>query len=380
MDDHCSIPATQIYSGGPGKDGIPALTNPEMGFHRGRGTEYLRDSDRVIGLVLGSDTMAIPINIMWWHEIVNLDIGGWSLAVTHCPLTGSSMAFDRGPANDAEFGVSGLLYQNNLIMYDRNTNESLWPQMLAGARCGVSDGTLLPMRPVMEMTWGAWRELYPNTQVVTDNTGFFRDYRFYPYGNYDEPNNTELLFPLVDGIDSRRPPKERVLGIAAPGGGMAFPFGALADDNSTALAAVHERVNGNDIVVFWDADRATAMAYYPEADGTPLTFTGHLYNLLDAETGSVWRVGGVAVEGPLAGTRLQAVSEAYVAYWFAWAAFNVTGQPAMSVPLSRNAQGLPIGLHFAGRYAEEATLFRLASQLEQACPWFDQIPAWVREG
>jgi hypothetical protein len=318
----CSIPESQIHRGA-GKDGIPALTNPETGRNGAAGTEYLEDEDRVVGLVVGEEALAIPLSILRWHEIVNLDIGERALVVTHCPLTGSSMAFDRGPADDAGFGVSGLLYRNNLIMYDRNSPESLWPQMLAGARCGSRDGTTLPMYPIIELRWDAWRGFHPATQVVTSETGFTRDYTVHPYGDYDEPDNDLLLFPLPGDIDGRRPPKERVLGIPAPdGGGHAFPFGALDGDNDSSLAAVHETVDGREVVVFWDARREAAMAFIPELDdGTYLAFSG-TSGIVDGRTGSTWTVNGEAVEGPLAGHRLEPVAEAYVAFWFAWAAFH----------------------------------------------------------
>ena len=193
------------------------------------GTEYLREDDRVIGLIFEGEAIAIPLNIMWWHEVVNLDgpPGRQAVAVTHCPLTGSSLAFDRRPLSDVEFGVSGLLFETNLIMYDRTgTEESLWPQMLRGARCGPSDGMQLPMVPIVETTWRGWKELHPDTRVVTENTGHDRSYRTYPYGSYDLEANGQLLFPVSDGIDPRRPPKERVLGIPIDGAsrvGLLFP-------------------------------------------------------------------------------------------------------------------------------------------------------------
>jgi hypothetical protein len=113
----CSIPQNLIFNGGPGKDGIPALTNPPMGRHGDPGIEYLDDQDRVVGFFLDGQATAIPLNIFWWHEIVNLTAGDGAVAVTHCPLTGSSIAFDRAAVGGAEFGVSGLLYKNNLVMY-----------------------------------------------------------------------------------------------------------------------------------------------------------------------------------------------------------------------------------------------------------------------
>jgi hypothetical protein len=319
----CSIPTEQIFDGGPGKDGIPALTNPPLVDAGDPAANYLRDDDRVIGLVLDGQVIAVPHNIGWWHEIVNLELGGRKLAITYCPLTGSSLAFDRTPIGGAELGVSGLLFRNNLIMYDRSRSESLWPQMLRGARCGPRDGTELPMLAVAEMTWVGWRSLHPDTRVVSGDLRLGRNYRAYPYGDYERTNNARTLFPLR--IDSRRPPKERVLGVPVADGGIAFPFGELANAGTTAVAA--QSVQGRFIVVFWDAAREAAVAHESRNRDRALTFAVRDGEIIDAETGSRWAVDGFATGGPLTGSRLEPVPESFVAFWFAWAAF----QPATQI-------------------------------------------------
>jgi hypothetical protein len=316
-DLQCSIPQSQIQDGGPGKDGIPALTNPDFVTAGTGETSYLQEADRVVGIMVDGNPLAMPLNIFWWHEIVNLDMGGVSVAITHCPLTGSTLAFDRSGAGGAEFGVSGLLFRNNLIMYDRNDVESLWPQLSRGARCGPADGTALDMVPVVEMTWEGWLTLHPDTRVVSANTGYARDYQAYPYGEYDAEDNTTLLFP--GDVDGRRSPKERVLGIPVGSGGTAFPFGVL--EEMGPVAAIHTAAGGPRRVVFWDESRRAAMAYRAASDHGELNFVIHEERIVDEETGSVWGIDGVASEGPLAGQSLQAVPEAFVGFWFAWPAF-----------------------------------------------------------
>ena len=316
-DLQCSIPQAQIQNGGPGKDGIPALTNPQFVTPGTGETSYLQGEDRVVGIPVDGDPVALPLNIFWWHETLNLDVGGISVAITHCPLAGSTLGFDRSASGGAEFGVSGLLFQNNLIMYDRNADESLWPQMLRGARCGSADGTSLDMVPVIEMSWNGWLGLYPDTKVIGSGTGFGRDYTDYPYGTYDRPDNPSLLFP--GSIDGRRPPKERVLGIPSGTGGITYPFGAL-DENGPASIALGS-IEGKAHVVFWDRDRQAAMAYYPGSGDEEMTFTVVDGRILDDQTGSAWTVDGLAVEGPKAGLRLDAVPEVFVAFWFAWPSF-----------------------------------------------------------
>ncbi|MFW6201279.1 MAG: DUF3179 domain-containing protein [Gemmatimonadota bacterium] len=321
-DVQCSIPQSRIYDGGPPKDGIPALSDPDFVGRIGPDAErsaYLADDDRVIGLLVDGEALAIPHNILWFHEIVNLDRGDRRLAVTYCPLTGSSLAFDRAPVGGGEFGVSGLLFRNNLLMYDRTSEESLWPQMMREARCGPRDGTMLPMYPIVEMTWDGWTSLHPETKVVSSATGHDFDYRAsnYPYGNYESPSSPPL-FPMEE-VDDRRPPKERVLGIAAEGEPVAFPFGELDGD---VLRVVHTEVDGKAIVVFWDGDRRAAAAFRPSVDGETLSFEVIDGTIVDRATGSDWRVDGRAVAGPLAGSHLPAFETAYVAFWFAWAAFH----------------------------------------------------------
>jgi hypothetical protein len=316
----CSLPLDEVFDGGPGKDGIPALVDPELFSPQSVVLSYLEPDDRVIGVILDGQPIAVPLNVGWWHEIVNLDYGGMSVAITHCPLTGSSLVFDRKPIGGASFGVSGLLYRNNLIMYDRTTMESLWPQMIRGARCGDHDGTALDMVPAMEMTWAGWSALHFNTLVVAGDDRFGRDYRRYPYGNYDQVGNNELLFP-IDRLDRRRPLKERVLGIPNVGdGGVAFPFGALSELGD--IGAVEYDTADGPILILWNRFHQTAGAFVPVVDGVRLDIEVDGPFFVDDQTGSQWNVDGQSRAGELFGKRLEPVAEAYVAFWFAWAAFH----------------------------------------------------------
>ncbi len=315
----CVIPSQFIADGGPGKDGIPALTNPLMVNASAPGAAYLRDDDRVIGLQIDSEFIAIPLNIGWWHEVVNLSRGSLRLSVTHCPLTGSSLAFDRSAVGGAEFGVSGLLFMNNLMLYDRTGSSSLWPQMARGARCGGRSGTALPLYPSVEMSWSGWKTLHPETGVVSAATGFARNYQSYPYGDYATPTNPALLAPSPQ-LDPRRAPKERVLGIVLDGqGSVALPFASLRERG--VLTAIHLTMGDDAIVVFWDGAKESAAAFTPAAGTDALTFEVVDGALRDRQTGSVWSADGMALSGPLTGQRLSHVADSFVAYWFAWAAF-----------------------------------------------------------
>jgi hypothetical protein len=312
----CNVSDAEIHLGNAGRDAIPALTNPLLAKPGELATQYVGPDDRVIGLEFEDVKLAVPLNILWWHEIVNFDIAGRQIAVTHCPLTGSSLVFDRASIDGAEFGVTGLLLRNNLIMYDRSSEESMWPQMARRARCGVRADMELRMVPSIEMTMDGWETLHPNTLVVTSATGFARPYHRYPYGTYRQIDNPSTLFPLSGELDPRRPPKERTLGIPDGDGGRAFPYGELEALGSTAA------VDGDEYVVFWDSVVQAAMAYRKAFNGLNLDFLVSDGRIRDVQTGTEWRIDGLAVSGLLAGGHLDPVPEAYVSYWFAWAAFQ----------------------------------------------------------
>lgn len=314
----CIIEESQLAGGCPGrgKDCIRALWSPK--YVAPDEAEYLDADSRVIGLTVDGQAYAVPLSVLRWHEVANLDVGGAQLAVTYCPLTGSSLAFDRAAIDGGKFGVSGLLFKNNLVMYDSTRQESLWPQMNRAAGCGPRAGTALTMVPVIEMTWAGWTSLHPDTQVImgpNDQTQYARN----PYGDYAEPTNPRLSVPME--IDDRRPPKERALGVPRSGGGIAFPFGEL-DNGEPVRAIAATRGPQEALVIFWDRARRAAMAYRPFIDGERLTFSVADGQIQDDETGSMWRIDGVATSGPLQGRRLEPFAKAYVSFWFAWAAFQ----------------------------------------------------------
>jgi len=199
-----SIPLDQILDGGPGKDGIPALTNPAFT------TVALADrsiADTVDGILVsvGGETKFYPYNIIVWHEIVNDVVGGKPLVVTFCPLCGSAIVYSAEVEGRPEqFGVSGKLYNSNLLMYDKTT-DSLWSQIGGEAVVGERTGMKLALYPSQVVSFKTVRERYPQTQVMSVKTGYRRDYSLYPYGNYN--NTNDLYFPVAV-TDTRLPAKE----------------------------------------------------------------------------------------------------------------------------------------------------------------------------
>ena len=299
-----------------GRDVIPALSDP--GLVSAESVSYLKDEDLVLGVELENEVIAIPHNILWHHEIINFNSFSFPFSVTYCPLTGSGIVIDRSDLSGVEFGVSGLLYRNNLVLFDRNPEESLWPQLSRSSKCGPAFSTQLFTVPTWEMTWSTWKSLHPATRVVSSATGHDRDYTQNPYGNYNEPSNRSLLFEMP--IDNRRPPKERTLVLPQGDGGLAFPFGLL--DDGASLKAIHTLFRGQPIVVLWSKEGNTAMAYSLDQDTQTPFIRVENNQFLDEVTGSIWQLDGRAIEGQLKGRRLKPVTNAYVAFWFAWAAFH----------------------------------------------------------
>lgn len=317
--DNCGIASTTLVEGGNARDGIPALSNPPLVDAEHPRASYIADTNRVVGLMRDGQPLAVPHNILWHHEIVNIDDRAQgSIAVTYCPLTGSSLVFDRSTIDGAELGVSGLLLNNNLVMYDRRENESLWPQMGRQSVCGPASGTKLEMLPAIDVRWGQWRSLHPNTKVISDETGYDKNYT--PSGNpYLVYQRHDDLFFDVE-VDDRRPVKELVLGIPNGESGLALPFGILAERSS--LRATEVTVGTRKIVVFWSRSARSAAAFERQLDEDPLSFAVEDGSFVDTQTGSQWTLDGRAVSGAHEGRSLDPVGQAHVAYWFAWATFH----------------------------------------------------------
>jgi hypothetical protein len=208
------IPTNYVFQGA-GLDAIKSVDNPSfINFDfRDYTTEdfYVSDKDLVIGLNIGGEARAYPHNILNWHEIINDEFGGEKLSIIYCPLTGTASIWDRNLANGlTTFGVSGLLYNNNIIAYDRST-ESLWTQLDGTCVRGELIGEKAKRYTFIETSWATWNLLYDMPKVVSDNTGVNRDYSQYPYGDY-RTNHNFISYPILVN-DNRLPSKERVHGI-----------------------------------------------------------------------------------------------------------------------------------------------------------------------
>ena len=254
------IPAEQILSGGPQRDGIPAIDQPN--FVNARAADFLENDDRVLGLDYKGVKRAYPIRILNWHEIVNDQVGGEAITITYCPLCGTGLVYSGNMGGKAyQFGVSGLLYNSDVLLYDRSTG-SLWSQILSQAISGKLKGTALTTLPVLHTTWGEWRKQHPDTQVLSTQTGYSRDYAQSPYIGYEYSET--IHFPL--NAQSRRyHPKERVLGLLLGDTYKAYPFIELA---KTGTSPLQDKVAGVDVTIEFDADKRSGQVL--DAAGKPL--------------------------------------------------------------------------------------------------------------
>lgn len=216
------VPADAIIAGGPPRDGIPALSDP--GFVSATAATFLKDDDAVLGLSHRGEDVAFPVRILVWHEIVNLTVGGDRVAVTYCPLCRSGIAFvAQAGDRTLEFGVSGLLYNSDMLMFDRDS-ESLWAQITGMAISGKYRGAVLKQIPLSHTTWSAWRGRHGATRVLSPDTGYERDYSRDPYAEYSR--DPGVYFPLAHR-SGLLPEKTEVIGLHEAGVARAWPLDVI---------------------------------------------------------------------------------------------------------------------------------------------------------
>jgi len=325
---HC-VPYREIMSGGPPKDGIPAL-NASTFVSVSQATSWLKPNEPVIFFQVGNDARAYPLQILIWHEIVNDAVGGVPVAITFCPLCNTAIAFERTVNGRVlDFGTTGRLRFSNLIMYDRQT-ESWWQQAIGLAIVGQLTGTQLVARPAAIISWATFQSAHPDGRVLSRDTGYDRPYGQNPYQGYDNVNQSPFLYngPPTPGVLR---PMARVLIVVLGGEAVAYPFDALKK-----VHVVNDTVGKTGIVVLWTAgtsspldtdtvaggrDVGAATVYLRALDGQPLTFTFDGTHIVDKETGSMWDILGQATSGQLAGKALTPVV-AVNSFWFAWAAYQ----------------------------------------------------------
>ncbi len=264
--DDASIPVNEIFQGGPPRDGIPAISQPK--FLSIDKVTYMDDDDRILGIVIDDQAKAYPIKILDWHEIVNDKIGDLAFAVTYCPLCGTGAIFSSTVNNKTlEFGVSGLLYESDVLLYDRNT-DSLWSQMLARSVSGELKDVKLKSLPAYHTSWKDWTKRHPNTLTLSTDTGSNRNYKRSPYAGYDK--SPGVYFKVSNKAPAIYHPKEQVMGIEVNGKFKAYPF---IEMGKNAQSDFTDNFSGEKLTVHWNQQARSAYVT-DESDNTLITTIG----------------------------------------------------------------------------------------------------------
>lgn len=258
------VPERQIFHGGPPRDGIPAIDAPL--FVPADQADFLAADARVLGIYLDGRARAYPINIMNWHEIVNDRFGDKAVVITYCPLCGTGMAFSAQFGGRAlSFGVSGLLYQSDVLLYDRQTL-SLWSQIMRQAVSGAYSGTELQQLPMAHTRWQAWLERHPDTEVLSTQTCFERDYEKDPYRGYGA--SPVVYFDINHRPPAMYHPKEQVMGLVYKGKARAWPFQELERQGKAEFV---DDWQGERLTVEWDAQARSARLLSTDGELLPST-------------------------------------------------------------------------------------------------------------
>lgn len=326
--DRHSVPYGEILSGGPPKDGIPALDDPQF-VAISEAEAWLDPREPVILVENSGEAKAYPIQVVIWHEIVNDTVGGEPLLVTFCPLCNTAIAFSRThDGRVLDFGTTGRLRYSNLIMYDRQT-ETWWQQATGEAIAGEWTGARLENHPATMIAWEDFQRAHPRGLVLSRATGYDRPYGRNPYVGYDDASRPPFLYegPTTPG---QLAAMARVLTLELNGETVAYPYELLSD-----VGVINDAAGGQPVAVFWQAgtaspldgpsmtgrDVGSAAAYSATVEGATLTFRWAGGRIVDDESGSEWSLLGRALSGPMKGAQLTPLVSINH-FWFSWAAFR----------------------------------------------------------
>ncbi len=306
------IPLSQIKDGGPGKDGIPSIDHPD--YINLEEVNFLEEEDLVIGIIKNGQAFAYPHLVLDWHEIVNDGLFSDNpVTISYCPLTGTAFGWE-GYANGSitTFGVSGLLYNANLILYDRNT-DSYWSQL----RLECINGELINETPslvnIVETNWSTWKLMYPNSKVLSLENDLFRDYGTYPYGDYKTDHNY-FIFP-INPLNTTLPSKQRVFAIIDNGDAKVYKF-----EDFEGGKTIIDSFNGKQYLIIGNKNIINAFELTSEQSQITYEydFNGSEVFFKDSE-GNSWSIFGKNLIDEQAAKLTSTTS--VNSYWFAIAAF-----------------------------------------------------------
>ncbi len=307
-----SIPASEVFDGGVGQDGIPSINQPN--FSSVGQINFLSDDDLVVGVIINGVAKAYPHEILDWHEIVNDEIGGMSVAITYCPLTGTAVGWDRTVnGQNVSFGVSGKLFNTNLIPFDRTTN-SYWSQLGLNCVNGEWINTEINFVPMIETSWATWKSAYPDSEVLNTETGISRPYGEYPYGDYIT-NHDNIFFP-VSPLDQRLPSKERVLGVIGDSMDVAYRLATFREDQ-----VITDHLEEKELLIIGSQSNNFIVAYENNLGLTGVTSVPNsLPVIAQSSDGNMITMDGQIIEGPLAGQSLSS-TKSWIGYWMSFGSF-----------------------------------------------------------
>ena len=317
----------EIQSGGPPRDGIPALDEPK--FVPASRAGWLHPDEPVIVVTVGESSKAYPLQIMIWHEIVNDSVNGRPLVITFCPLCNATLVFEREfDGRTLDFGTTGRLRKSDLLMYDRQT-ESWWQQFTGKGLIGEYAGRELVEYPASIVSFEDFRSKYPEGPVLSRRTGHNRPYGENPYRGYDRIDQSPFMF--AGQTDPRLPPMERIVAVRIGERFKAYPFGefeapeVINDEfagTPIAVLATREAFSALDKPAIKESRRVPSLnAFDRRIDGKALEFELRDGQIRDTATGSRWNGLGQAISGPLTGKRLEPLAGG-VHFAFAWLAFR----------------------------------------------------------
>jgi len=252
------------------------------------------------------------------HEIINDAVGIKKFTISYCPLTGTGICWNRIiNGSETTFGVSGLLYNTNLVPFDRKTNSN-WSQIRLECVNGELIGEPAETYMVLETTYGTWKTMYPLSLVETLNTGHNRNYGDYPYGDY-RTNHSSLIFP-ISNEDNRLQRKDRVHGLLVNGIAKAYSLKKF----SNKIEVFEDLFQGKDLLIVGSKKKDFIVSFELDKNpGNNLTFSAvqdELPIVVEDNNGNKYDVFGKIVEGPDIGSRLK-TTKSFMGYWFAWATF-----------------------------------------------------------
>ncbi len=323
-----SIDLNELKSGGPPKDGIPSIDQPVY-ISQDEVKQWLGDREPVISVDMNGTARAYPLQILIWHEIANTWFNDTPVSVTFCPLCYSALVFDRRVDGETlELGVSGFLRHSDMVMYDRST-ESLWQQITGEAIVGSYTGTQLKQIPSQIISFEQFREIYPDGDILSRETGYNRSYGRNPYAGYDDIDRSSMFMDESD-LDGRLRPMQKVIGVKIGDRQKVYPYSITKE-----AGVINDIIGEQPLVILHTGGAASAMdtaqidqsreagstgSFLRTVGDLVLHFTTENGAIVDRETGSRWNIAGQAVDGPLKGKQLEPVSSGdYFA--FAWLVF-----------------------------------------------------------